>query len=130
MTGARTTERTITSITGSSRQKVILENTTKKNVHIYLWNDDTGKQQMAVNIVSLKPPNSWHLDYFSKQQTQTGEYKLTRINKNETKLQIVFKHAWKEGQRIESVAEQEERLGKLWDKYVTALESDYDNQKS
>ena len=117
-------------ITGSIRRKVILEKTAKKVVYVYSWNDDTGKQQVAVNVVSLKPPRSWHLDYFSKEQTETGEYKLTRIKKTETKLQMVFKHRWKEGQRIKSVAEQEEWLGKLWDKYVAALESDYGNQKS
>ena len=117
-------------ITGSIRRKVVLEKTAKKVVYVYLWNDDTGKQQVAVNVVSLKPPSSWHLDYFSKEQTETGEYKLTRIKKNETKLQMVFKHRWKEGQRIKSVAEQEEWLGKLWDKYVAALENDYGNQKS
>ena len=117
-------------ITGSIRRKVILEKTSKKAVHIYLWDDETGKQQMSANIVSLKPPSSWHLDSFGKEQTYTGDYKLTRINKDETKFHVVFKHKWKEGQRIQSVAEQEGRLAKLWDKYVAALENDYANKKS
>ena len=117
-------------ITGSIRRKVILEKTAKKAVYIYLWDDETGKQQMSANVVSLKHPGSWHLDSFGKEQTYTGDYKLIRINKDETRLVIVFKHKWKEGQRIQSVAEQEERLAKMWDKYVAALESDHGNKGS
>jgi hypothetical protein len=112
-------------ITGSIRRRSVVERTSRRVIYVYYWNDEAGKLQMAVNIVALKPPSSWHLDFFGKEQTETGEYKLTRISKNETKLQMVFKHKWKEGQKIPSVAEQEERLGKMWDKYVTALESDY-----
>ena len=48
-------------ITGSIRRKVILEKTAKKAVYVYLWNDETGKQQMSANTVSLKHPSSWHL---------------------------------------------------------------------
>ena len=117
-------------ITGETRRREIVEKTRRKVVYVYYWNDETGKQNMSVSIVSLKPPDAWRLDLFSKEENETGNYKLTRLGKNETKLRMVFKHDWKVEQNIPPVAEREERFVRRWDKYIEALESDYRKQAS
>jgi hypothetical protein len=116
-------------ITGSKSQRKILQKTKKKVIYAQIYNDDNGQQKVAVNVVSLKPPRSWHLDYYGEEDDETGEYKLTSLGKNKTRLDMIFKEKWKISDPP-TKAWQIQHTDEIWDKYVTALEHDYNSKKS
>jgi hypothetical protein len=111
-------------LTGSTSQRKILEKTKKRVVYASLYTGIDGNQKIGVNIVTLKAPTSWHLEYFGEEDNEIGEYKLSSLGKNKTKLSMVFKETWKT-EKVPSIEEQVESTGKVWDQYVAALEKDY-----
>jgi len=114
-------------LTGSSSKRIILEKTKKRSVYISLYTGADGTEKVAVNYVTLKSPSSWHLEFFGEEDNEIGDYKLSSLGKNKTKLSMVFKETWK----IEapSLEEAVESTGKAWDQYVAALENDYASSK-
>ena len=116
-------------ITGSKSQKKILEKTKKRVIYVQLYTGADGKQKAAVDIVTLKPPNSWHLDFFGEEDDETGEYSLKALGEKKTKLDMVFKEKWKNIAKPPTIEEQIEHTHKVWDKYIAALEKDYKSRK-
>ena len=51
-------------IIGSARKRMIIEKTRKRVVFAQVWNESEGKTRVNVDIVTLSPPDSWHLDMF------------------------------------------------------------------
>ena len=84
---------------------------------------------MAVDIITLKPPSSWHLDYFGEEDDETGEYRLKSLGKNKTRLDMVFREKWKNIAKVPSIEEQMRNTNEVWDKYVAALEKDYNSER-
>jgi hypothetical protein len=113
-------------ITGSKSQRRILHKTKKKVVYAQLYEGSDGKQKVAVDIVTLSP-RSWHLDYFGEEDDETGDYRLTSLGKNKTRLDMIFKEKWKDIAVIPSKQEQIDQTSRIWDKYVTALEKEYNS---
>jgi hypothetical protein len=111
-------------IIDSKRQKKMLEKTKKRAIYVEIYDGADGKQKVAVNIVILKPPNSWHLDFYGEEDYEEGEYKLKSLGRGKTRLDMIFKESWKIADPP-SLDEQVEQASKIWDKYVTALENDY-----
>jgi hypothetical protein len=114
-------------LTGSSSERKILDKTKKRVVYTSIYKGSDGTQKIGVNIVTLKAPTTWHLDYFGEEDNEIGDYKLTALGKNKTKLSMVFKETWKIDQP--TVEEQVESTNKTWDKYVAAIEQEYDSSK-
>ncbi len=112
-------------LTASKSQRKILEKTKKRAIYAQIYVGVDGKQKVAVNIVTLKPPSAWHLDYFGEEDDEIGEYRLRSLGKNKTRLDMVFKEKWKEIAKIPSKEEQVEQTNRVWDKYAAALEKDY-----
>jgi hypothetical protein len=112
-------------ITGSSSRRKVLERNKKKVVYVSTYKGGDGAIKTNVNIVTLKPPTSWHLDQFGEEDNETGEYTLTSLAKNKTRLDMVFKETWKDIAAIPSVEEQEAQVNRIWDIYVAALEKEY-----
>lgn len=111
-------------LTGSKSQRKILEKTKKRAVYASVYTGSDGKDKVGVNIVTLKPATSWHLEYFGEEDNEIGDYKIVSLGKNKTKLNMVFKETWKI-EPIPSIEEQVESTSKTWDQYVAALEKDY-----
>jgi hypothetical protein len=116
-------------ITGSTSQKKILEKTKKRVIYVQIYEGADGDQKVAVDIVTLKPPNSWHLDYFGEEDDETGEYRLKSLGKNKTRLDMVFKEKWKNIAKVPSLEEQVKHTNEVWDKYVAALEKDNNSER-
>ena len=114
------------SLTGSKSQRKILERTKKRVIYASLYTGDDGIPKIGVNIVVLKSPISWHLDYFGDDDNEIGDYKLVGLGKNRTKLNMVFKEKWKT-ETVPTIEEQVESTDKVWDQYVSALEKDYNS---
>ena len=117
-------------ITGSKSQRKILEKTKKRVIYVQIYKGEDGKQKVAVNIVTLRPPNAWHLDYFGEEDDEIGDYVVKNLGKDKTRLDMVFKEKWKNVAKIPSIEEQTKQSNKSWDKFVEALEKDYNSEKT
>lgn len=110
-------------ITGQKRTVSILERTTHR-VIMSIRYQSHGQVMAAVKIVTLNPSNEWHLDWIGDEDDEIGEYKLTRMGKNETRLSATFK-VHNKTPTAPTRAEFRKEVNDVWDKYVAALESDY-----
>jgi len=109
-----------------SRQKrriAILERTEQRFI-MSVKSRHGSKIVSAARIVSLTPPNAWHLDWIGDENDETGDYRLTRLSARKTRLNATFKvkpktsNAPKREQMVKSV-------NLAWDHYISALEKDY-----
>jgi hypothetical protein len=114
-------------LTNSTSQRKILERTKKRVVYVSTYTGADGNEKVGVNIVTLKSPSSWHLEYLGEEDIEIGDYKLTSLGKNKTKLSMVFKESWKI--KEPTIQEQVDSTNKSWDMYTEALERDYASSK-
>ena len=117
-------------ITGSKSTRRILEKTSKRVVYTVSLVEN-GEEEGHVSIVSLKPPNSWHLDTAGNEmEKEVGDYKLSKFGKKGTKLDMVFTITFgKNVEKIPTSKQLADDLSKFWDKLVPALVTDYKGQK-
>ncbi|MFI5421228.1 MAG: hypothetical protein ACHQ1H_09710 [Nitrososphaerales archaeon] len=116
-------------LTGSRRKIRILEKT--KSRAIYTSSRvENGKLIGRVSIVSLKPPNAWHLETAGDPLEQyTGDYKLTKLSSNKTRLDMVFDTKYGPHAKVPTKEWWEEDSSKDWDKLIFALMKDYSKRK-
>lgn len=113
------------SIWGGKYPKIILLKSKTKAVYAYYNAGTDGKPKLAVRLVTMHPFTfSWHLDYYGEEDIETGEYKLVRLGKSKTRLDIVIKNKWKRA-RGPSATDFEKHANFVWEKYAAALEKDY-----
>ncbi len=112
-------------ITGSKKNRRILFKTKRRVIYYQYFTDSDGSQKIIVNLVTLKPPNSWHLEYFGEEDDEIGNYRLKAIGNNKTKLEMIFKEQWKVKTDIPTIREQEKQTSEFWDKFISALMEDF-----
>jgi hypothetical protein len=83
-----------------------------------------GKQVSAVDVVTLLPPKCWHLDFVGDEDDESGDYMLTSLGAEKTRLDMTFRERYKI-QNAPSKAADVKHVQEIWDKYVAALEKDY-----
>ena len=114
-------------LTGSKSRRTFLEKS--KRLVIYAIRYPVGREiRQAVNLVTLRPPRAWHLDSYGQEGNTFGDYRLTKLGPERTRLNMVFKEEWKVS-RIPSRTEYMRDGDRLWDRYTAALEKDYKHQK-
>jgi hypothetical protein len=111
-------------ITGSKNKRRILEKTRKRIVYVTTYFPKPSKAMMGVNLVTLHPPNSWHLDFIGQEDDEQGDYRLTRLGARRTRLDMRFSEKYRVRQAT-TQAEDKKHTEEMWDKYVAALEKDY-----
>ena len=110
-------------IWGSKTTRIILQKT-KRRV-IYMSTQKRGKKvAAAVRIVTLHPPNAWHLDLVGQENDEIGDYHLTSLGSRKTRLDITFKVKHKIA-HASTKEKDTKQTNEVWDKYVAALERDY-----
>jgi len=114
-------------ITGSKTQRKILEKTRGRITYLGIYKR-RGKQMIGVNIVTLRPPNAWHLDYIGEEDDEVGDYHLTRLGPKKTRLDMVFRERYRI-RNAPTKAQDTKHVHEIWDKYAKALEKDYLNSK-
>jgi len=110
-------------ITGSKTQRKILQKTKRRVIYISTY-DREGRMMSGVNIVTLRPPKAWNLEYVGEEEDEIGRYKLTRVGPSKTRLDMTFTEKYK----ISGAPTKEEDKSvtdQTWDKYVARLEMDY-----
>ncbi|MDH2900253.1 MAG: hypothetical protein PXY39_04720 [archaeon] len=116
-------------IWGGKHRRVILLKSKSKVVYASYKDGTDGKPKLAVRVVTLDPSKySWHLDYYAEEDTETGDYKLTSLGKNKTRLNMIFRNKWKNG-KGPSAEDFEKETNLVWEKYAEALENDYNSDK-
>jgi hypothetical protein len=110
-------------ITSSKARRKILEKTKDRVIYTSRYKSH-GRTKKAVNIVSLRPPNAWHLDFIGDEDNETGDYRLTRLGPQKTRLDMVFTEKYKT-RNPPSKADDLSHTNEVWDKYVVALMKDY-----
>lgn len=110
-------------ITGSATQRRILQKTKDRVIYVSTYKSG-GKLKYAVNIVSLHPMRSWHLEFVGEEDDELGDYRLVKLGPERTRLDMVFKEKYKI-RNAPSKAEDLRHTNELWGKYVAALERDY-----
>jgi len=115
-------------ITGSKSKRKIL----MKTKHRVIWAASyrtSGKIRDAVDVVTLHPPDAWHLNFIGDESDETGDYTLTSLEARKTRLDMTFKVYYKI-RNAPSKAQDVKELHEVWDKYVAALEKDYGHSRS
>jgi hypothetical protein len=110
-------------ITGSKTKRIILQKTKRRVIWVSTYKL-RGKTMSGVNIVTLRPPNAWHLDSVDLEGDVIGQYKLRKIGDRKTRLSMTFKIKYKTASPP-TKNEDEKSTSEFWDKYVSALEKDY-----
>ncbi len=114
-------------ITGSKSKRRILEKTKRRVIYTSEYRSG-GNVRNAANIVTLHPPNSWHLDSIGDEDDEIGEYRLTKLGSKKARLDMVFREKWKVRNPPTKV-EYTKHISDIWDKYAAALEKDYEKRK-
>jgi hypothetical protein len=110
-------------ITGSKSQRRMLQKTRNRVVYLSIYRSH-GKTNFGVNIVLLKPPRAWHLDFVGEEEFESGDYRLTELGARKTRLDMTFNEQYKI-RNHPSQAEDTKHTNEIWDKYIAALERDY-----
>jgi hypothetical protein len=110
-------------IWGSKTRRIILQKTKRRVIYVSTHRRG-GKTTSAVRIVTLRPPNAWHLDLFGQENDEIGDYHLTSLDPRKTRLDITFKVKYKIA-NAPTKEKDTEQTNEVWDKYVTALERDF-----
>jgi hypothetical protein len=77
-----------------------------------------------VRVVWLRPPDAWHLETCGD-GIEIGDYKLTAIGKNKTRLDMTFTETHANKEDVESKESYEAGALDHWNKYGRYLERDY-----
>jgi hypothetical protein len=113
-------------ITGQKQRLVILERSAKRVIMSVKYTSH-GRVIRAARIVTLKPPNAWHLDWIGDEKEETGDYRLRGIGVRKTRLDATFKVNYKD-HRAPSKSAFLKSVNGAWDKYVATLERDYQHE--
>ena len=108
---------------GSKRIRHIHEKT-KDRVIWTVEEKGTEPAVQPVRVVFLRPPNSWHL-VASGDESEVGDYVLTSIGKNKTRLDMTFTALASKKSALESQEAYIKDADEHWLKYGAALEKDY-----
>ena len=110
-------------ITGQKRRLAILERNAQRIIMSVRYTSHS-RVMTAARVVTLKPPYAWHLDWIGDEFGETGDYRLRSLGARKTKLHAIFKLNYKH-RRAPSKLLFLKNTNEMWDKYVAALEKDY-----
>ena len=110
-------------LSGSKTRRIITQKTKRRVIFIsvFKW---AGSSRYSVQIVTLRPPNRWHLDYAGEEADEVGDYQLTELGPRRTRLDMTFKERYKI-RGAPTRKKETKQTNEVWDRYVAALERDY-----
>jgi hypothetical protein len=114
-------------LTGQKRRISILERNAQRIIMSVKYTSH-GRMMTAARIVTFKPPNAWHLDWIGDEYDETGDYELTSFGVHKTRLTVTFKVKNK-NRKSPARSAFLKNINEVWDKYVAALEKDYQSYR-
>jgi len=79
---------------------------------------------IAVDLVRLNPPHSWHLDQIDETDRQTLDYRVTAMGRARTRLHLLVTERWVTPDHP-TKEELRAQVAATWALFVAALEVDY-----
>ena len=90
---------------------------------------ENGENKEGIRAVWLSPPDSWHLDTCGDGR-ELGDYKLTSLGKEKTRLDMVFQVTYDDPREAVSKAEWKKEALEHWRIYGRHLENEYKESKA
>jgi hypothetical protein len=108
---------------GRARYRVI-KISPRRVVRIRVSRGSGRDPRIAVELVSLHPPHSWHLDQIDETDQQSLDYRVSAVGRARTRLQLLSTERWvtPDFPTPEALRAQ---IAKTWAMFATALEADY-----
>ena len=75
-------------------------------------------------VITLNPPNKWHVERVGDEANISGDYELTESNSH-TNLKMKFRTEYNMPEFVQTTEKRRERFGMMWDNIIKALENDY-----
>jgi hypothetical protein len=79
---------------------------------------------IAVDLVRLNPPYSWHLDQIDETDQQSLDYRLTSLGRGRTRLQLLVTERWVTPD-FPTKEELRARVAGVWGRFGSAIEADF-----
>jgi len=79
---------------------------------------------MAVDLVRLNPPYSWHLDQIDETDQQSLDYRLTSLGRKRTRLQLLVTERWVTPD-FPTREELRTQVAGTWGRLGAAIEADF-----
>jgi hypothetical protein len=80
--------------------------------------------RIAVELVGLNPPHSWHLDQIDETDQQSLDYRVSAVGRARTRLQLLVTERWVTPE-FPTREELRAQVAKTWARFAAALEADY-----
>ncbi len=110
---------------GESYTRKVIERSERRVVFEDLQETENG-WVWARDIVTLRPPNRWHLESTGSHRDVTGDYTLTKLADGRTRFELRW---WRQphgpGKKIPR-AKREKETTKAWKKFAKAMREDFD----
>jgi hypothetical protein len=79
---------------------------------------------IAVDMIRLNPPRSWHLDQIDETDRQALDYRVTSVGRERTRLHLLTTERWVTP-NFPTPKELRAQVARTWARLAAALEADY-----
>ena len=79
---------------------------------------------VAVDLVRLNPPRSWHLDQIDETDRQSLDYRVSAAGRGRTRLQLLITERWVTPE-FPTREELRARVARTWARFAAAIEADH-----
>jgi hypothetical protein len=111
--------------TSGEPERRLLRKTKRTVIFVELYEGSDGRQRVGTDILDLRPPSAWHLEYFGEDNDEIGDYRLKKLGSKKTEILMRFRNHWKID-RLSLTTEEKRRIeSDFWEKRLARLESDY-----
>jgi hypothetical protein len=93
-------------------------------VRVRIFRGSGREPSIAVDVVRLNPPRSWHLDQIDETDRQALDYRVTALGRARTRLHLLSTERWVTPE-FPTREELRAQIAKTWAKFAAALEADY-----
>jgi hypothetical protein len=80
--------------------------------------------RIAVDLVRLDPPRSWHLDQIDEVDRESVDYRVSTVGRARTRLHLLVTEHWVTPE-FPTRGALRAQVTKTWARFVAALEADY-----
>jgi hypothetical protein len=111
-------------------ERKVIERTPRRVVFEDLEDSESGWDWSRA-VVTLRPPNRWHMDAVGNNRDVVADYLLSSLPNGRTRLDL----RWKRKPKVPDAkrrtrAEREASATRAWHRFATALEADYRNSQN
>jgi len=114
---------------GDSYERKIVERTPRRVVLEDLYDTKAG-WIWSREVVTLQPPNRWHMDGVGNQRDATADYLLTPLPGGRTRLELRWRrHQKTPGAAKLTKAQREASALRAWRRFAIAMDRDYNRSQ-